>query len=488
MAEDFYDVSVMGSYAELHERGMGRRLRGGGDDASRGRRRVTWEDESERPSARGRGRDRGERGDVSASSAARDDDDDDDGGGDGNDAAGDVDADARGRGRGRGGEPSSSSTRCCAWNSSKRVDGEREPSSGKPPRSRSSSRERSSTAVSLLRTREMEPARHVVPMPTPRGPGEPSSSSSGGDDRDRPSTHRHQHVDAVRRHLAKPVSLSALLRDAPCAFDPTKSRISVVDKRLSIIDAVPPAYRPTQRLYASHNRIASLAGLAQFRELRLLSAGDNPIDDIPQLDALARGCPHLEALSLELTPVSRLPFYRAHVLARMPRLKSLDGKATTREEIVAAPGRVRRDVRSLEMLMSAAVTAAKLRRAYALSLVHQELREVVFSANGPVDPRSFPSRADRAGADVVDPRTFLKLCQPERTMTASEVAALAKSLRVATALEAKRISTSNDDRGTSVNEEARWEAAYAAALAREQARFISHWSPYDRVGVVNADP
>ena len=73
MAEDFYDVSVMGSYAELHERGMGRRLRGSGDDASRGRRRVTWEDESERPSARGRGRDRGERGDVSASSAARDD-------------------------------------------------------------------------------------------------------------------------------------------------------------------------------------------------------------------------------------------------------------------------------------------------------------------------------------------------------------------------------------------------------------------------------
>ena len=87
MAEDFYDVSVMGSYAELHERGMGRRLRGSGDDASRGRRRVTWEDESERPSARGRGRDRGERGDVSASSAARDDDDDDDDGGDGNDAA-----------------------------------------------------------------------------------------------------------------------------------------------------------------------------------------------------------------------------------------------------------------------------------------------------------------------------------------------------------------------------------------------------------------
>ena len=28
---------------------------------------------------------------------------------------------------------------------------------------------------------------------------------------------------------------------------------------------------------------------AQFRQLRLLSAGDNPVDDVPQLDALARG-------------------------------------------------------------------------------------------------------------------------------------------------------------------------------------------------------
>ena len=52
------------------------------------------------------------------------------------------------------------------------------------------------------------------------------------------------------------------------------------------------------RYTMSHNCVSSLAPLAQFRQLRLLSAGDNPVDDIPQLDFLARGCPHLEALSL----------------------------------------------------------------------------------------------------------------------------------------------------------------------------------------------
>ena len=60
--------------------------------------------------------------------------------------------------------------------------------------------------------------------------------------------------------------------------------------------------------------------------------------------ALRDGCPHLEALSLELTPVSKLPFYRAHVLARMPQLRSLDGTPVHPREVEAAPGMVRRDV------------------------------------------------------------------------------------------------------------------------------------------------
>ena len=196
------------------------------------------------------------------------------------------------------------------------------------------------------------------------------AGSISGASTKRPGASSNRERDAaVRAALAKPVRLSAILRDNPTCFDPGKMRISVVDKRLSTIDQVPPAYRPAQRLYMSHNNVRHLTGLAQFAELRLLSAGDNPVDDIPQLDALARGCPHLEALSLELCPVARLPFYRAHVIARMPRLKSLDGIGVTSRESERAPRLVRKDVGHLEMLMNAATTADKLRRAYRLAKV-----------------------------------------------------------------------------------------------------------------------
>ena len=208
---------------------------------------------------------------------------------------------------------------------------------------------------------------------------------------------------AVRAALARPVRLSAVLRDHPTCFDPNKLRISVVDKRLSLIDDVPPAYKSTQRLYMSHNNVKHLAGLAQFPTLRLLSAGDNPVDDIPQLDALARGCPHLEALSLELAPVAKLPFYRAHVLARLPRLKSLDGVVVTAHEAAQAPRLVRKDVGHLEMLMNAAVTADKLRRAYRLAKVHEELTKVVSRPTGRW------SRA-RSPARTREPRRWTRGC------------------------------------------------------------------------------
>ena len=284
-------------------------------------------------------------------------------------------------------------------------------------RRKSSSRERNDSSF--------ERARDVAPSATPR-------DSGGGQRRTHHSPHHNHHPHPSLR----PVKLSALLRDVPSCFDPLKLRISVVDRRLSIIDDIPAAYHPTQRLYMSHNCVSSLSSLArQFRQLRLLSAGDNPVDDLPQLDALAKGCPHLEALSLELTPLSRLPFYRAHVLARMPNLRSLDGTPVRPGEVEAAPGLVRRDVGLLEMLMTAAITAAKLRRAYQLSRVHEELLAVVYAAHGPVSPSSLPARGE--SPEPLDARRFLRLCSPERSMTASEVAELARRLRRATATEAK---------------------------------------------------
>ena len=49
----------------------------------------------------------------------------------------------------------------------------------------------------------------------------------------------------------------------------------------------------------------------------------------------------------------------------------------SRHESDTAPRLVRKDVGHLEMLMNAAVTADKLRRAYRLAKVHEELVDVV---------------------------------------------------------------------------------------------------------------
>ena len=332
---------------------------------------------------------------------------------------------------------------------------------------------------------ERTPRRGVPPAPSParrRAASAPRSTHRGASNAERHESRRvappapSSRDAAVRAALARPVRLSAVLRDHPTCFDPNKLRIGVVDKRVSVVDEVPPAYKPTQRLYMSHNNVKQLAGLAQFRELRLLSAGDNPVDDIPQLDALARGCPHLEALSLELCPVAKLPFYRAHVVARLPRLKSLDGVVVSAHESAQAPRLVRKDVGHLEMLMNAAVTADKLRRAYRLAKVHEELARVVYAPNGPVEPCSLPGPNE--GSAPLDPRLFLRLCAPERTMTSGELATLARRLRGAVAAEAptarrtlrdessgKRASSSA---GGSVDESAVWEASYAAVVRTEQ--------------------
>ena len=332
---------------------------------------------------------------------------------------------------------------------------------------------------------ERTPRRGVPPAPSParrRAASAPRSTHRGASNAERDESRRvappapSSRDAAVRAALARPVRLSAVLRDHPTCFDPNKLRIGVVDKRVSVVDEVPPAYKPTQRLYMSHNNVKQLAGLAQFRELRLLSAGDNPVDDIPQLDALARGCPHLEALSLELCPVAKLPFYRAHVVARLPRLKSLDGVVVSAHESAQAPRLVRKDVGHLEMLMNAAVTADKLRRAYRLAKVHEELARVVYAPNGPVEPCSLPGPNE--GSAPLDPRLFLRLCAPERTMTSGELATLARRLRGAVAAEAptarrtlrdessgKRASSSA---GGSVDESAVWEASYAAVVRTEQ--------------------
>ena len=297
-----------------------------------------------------------------------------------------------------------------------------------------------------------------------------------GDRVDRASSSRSNHLDhstreQIRARLARPVTLSAVLKATPTAYDASKRRISVVETRLSVLDAVPThVAHDVERLYASRNRLSSLGGIERFPGLRLLSVGDNLFHDVSDLDALSR-CPNLEVLSLERTPVSKLPFYREHVIARCASsLRSLDGEPVDDAARTRAASAVRRDVAHLENLMRAAATADKLRRAYRLSLVHEELRQVVFAARGPVSPTSLPARHETAV--FVDVRKWTRLCAPERAMSRSEVAECARRLRARVAAEAAEIRRAARARGGLESAFSDlwnlWESAYAARAQREQ--------------------
>ena len=294
-----------------------------------------------------------------------------------------------------------------------------------------------------------------------------------GDRVDRASASRSSHLDQstreqIRARLARPVTLSAVLKATPTAHDASKRRISVVDTRLSVLDAVPTnVAHALERLYASRNRLSSLRGIERFPNLRLLSAGDNLFRDVSDLDALSR-CSNLEVVSLERTPVSQLPFYREHVIARCSEtLRSLDGEPVDDDARRRAASATRRDVAHLENLMRAAATADKLRRAYRLSLVHEELRQVVFAARGPVAPASLPARHETAGG--VDVRVWTRLCAPERAMSRAEVAECARRLRALVAAEAPEIRRAVRARGGEpLADDQVWESAYAARAQREQ--------------------
>jgi hypothetical protein len=76
--------------------------------------------------------------------------------------------------------------------------------------------------------------RDVPPSATPR-----DTHSNNHNHNNNTHSNNHNHNNNNNHHLhpsLRPIKLSALLRDHPTSFDPLKLRISVVDRRLSVVD------------------------------------------------------------------------------------------------------------------------------------------------------------------------------------------------------------------------------------------------------------
>ncbi|KAL0036179.1 hypothetical protein WJX79_007230 [Trebouxia sp. C0005] len=164
------------------------------------------------------------------------------------------------------------------------------------------------------------------------------------------------------------VKLSTLLSQCPSLFNDKK--ISAVDKGLTDIDVLPRHFHHVKTLYLSKNCLRSLQGMQQFSAVVTLAVADNLIDSFDQLEFLtmAAQAHTLRALSLEGNPIARLPNYRAHILAHLPWLHMLDGRAVGPDE----PQQAMQSLRHQEVLMALMLTSA--------CLVHKLERKAICQA------------------------------------------------------------------------------------------------------------
>eukprot|EP01028_Stygiella_incarcerata_P009020 TRINITY_DN409_c0_g1_i2.p1 TRINITY_DN409_c0_g1~~TRINITY_DN409_c0_g1_i2.p1 ORF type:complete len:1763 (-),score=566.38 TRINITY_DN409_c0_g1_i2:291-5579(-) len=173
--------------------------------------------------------------------------------------------------------------------------------------------------------------------------------------------------------------LSRFVKENPSSVDGLK--ISAVDQEIEEIDVLPETFSFVETLYLSSNRIRYLGTLTQFPHLRALSLANNQIDDFGELEKL-QSFRSLRVLNLEFNPIHSLPYYRWHVIMRLPFLRMLDNKSVTDKERAKAPSIVRKEETTLDLMATNEVLIAKLKHGLEKIRLHDELRSVVFGRIG----------------------------------------------------------------------------------------------------------
>jgi hypothetical protein len=107
-------------------------------------------------------------------------------------------------------------------------------------------------------------------------------------------------------------------------------------------------YRDISQMFISSNLIATLNGIQDFANLRVLSIGHNLIAKISELSFLTEL--ELQNLSLEGNPITSLPFYRFHAIVLIPTLTQLDGTLVKTKERSAAETTIEFDNRQITQL------------------------------------------------------------------------------------------------------------------------------------------
>ncbi|WIA22151.1 hypothetical protein OEZ85_004487 [Tetradesmus obliquus] len=199
---------------------------------------------------------------------------------------------------------------------------------------------------------------------------------------------------------AKPVLLSSVLAQTPQMFDSFK--VACVERYLTHIDELPEQYHSAEVIYLSRNSLRSLAGIQQFPFLRVLSASDNLLEDIEQLQVL-EACPNLQVASFERNPLACLPNYRNKLMQLLPRLQMLDGQGISGQDRQRAGAALKQEAACMAVMLSNACMVHKLARTAELLQLHTELRRTLFGSSSVLARSILPS------AIPLDLLKFLKL-------------------------------------------------------------------------------
>ena len=177
--------------------------------------------------------------------------------------------------------------------------------------------------------------------------------------------------EILRRTQSK---LSSVLRREPSCF--SQNKISIVGKRVSILDRLPFTYSKVSTLYFSDNNIKSLEGIQQFENVHTISLGNNLIEDFETLRLVPQST---RALNLEGNPITRLPHYRLHVLHILPHIQQLDKHAVEKDEKQLARSIVKRESLVLERIVQSECEIIKLKRIPQLINLRMELQQLFYS-------------------------------------------------------------------------------------------------------------
>lgn len=125
----------------------------------------------------------------------------------------------------------------------------------------------------------------------------------------------------------KACALSAALRGNPSLFDGKK--LGLVGLDIHFIDILPSKVaEAVKTIYLSNNYLVNLANLDQFSKVECASIMNNSIRYLDELQTLSR-LKSLKSLSLQGNVVSKMPFYREHVVCMCPSLTLLDDEKVT---------------------------------------------------------------------------------------------------------------------------------------------------------------